>query len=237
MVIDLLDLAKVEAGKVGLKYSEVRAGDALRGLLRPLSASDIVSLVFSLRLTTDVGKLAQILRNLVSNALKFTEAGEVRISMDCAPGAVVFRVTDTGIGIAPANQARIFEEFAQVDNLLQRKVRGTGLGLPLSRKLADLQGGSLNVESAVGVGSTFTLTSLQVDSPPPAEPPAEALPPPIESVLIIDDSERDRYLVRQIFRGAPFRIIEAANGSEGTGSAGFEQPRLIVLDLPSSCQA
>lgn len=240
MVNDLLDLAKVEAGKLEMKYSEVRIGrvmDALRGLLRPLSTSDRVNLVFddvdpSLRLTTDEGKLAQILRNLISNALKFTEAGEVRISADCGEGSIFLRVADTGIGIAPVNQTRIFEEFAQIDNPLQRKVRGTGLGLPLSRKLAELLGGTLKVESTLGVGSTFTLTlPYQVACLGATVPAAEILPPPVESVLIIDDSERDRYLVRQIFRGAPFRIIEAANGSEGTERARFERPALIILDI------
>ena len=240
MVNDLLDLAKVEAGKLDMKFAEVRIGrvmDALRGLLRPLSTSERVTLVFddvdpSLRITTDEGKLAQILRNLVSNALKFTEAGEVRVSVECADDSILLRVADTGIGIAPANQARIFEEFAQIDNPLQRKVRGTGLGLPLSRKLAELLGGTLKVESAIGVGSTFTLSlPYQASGPESPNLDAETLPPPSDSILIIDDSERDRYLVRQIFRGTPYRIIEAANGSEGTERARFERPCLIVLDI------
>ena len=109
-------------------------------------------------LRIDEGKLSQILRDLVSNALKFTERGEVRVSGRLGEDGrcVVFSVSDTGIGIAPEDQARIFEEYAQVDSPLQRKVKGTGLGLPLSRKLAELLGGRLTVESVPGQGSTFT---------------------------------------------------------------------------------
>ena len=238
MVNDLLDLAKVEAGKLDMKYSDVRVGrliDALRGLLRPLSTSPSVNLIFAevdpaLRLHTDEGKVSQILRNLISNALKFTESGEVRVSVESSTGWLSFHVADTGIGIDPANQARIFEEFAQIDNPLQRKVRGTGLGLPLSRKLAELLGGTLRVVSTIGSGSTFTLSvPYQPDSQ--AEPEGNAEPAADDSILIIDDSERDRYLVRQLFRGTHYRIMEAASGPEGTERARFEQPRLIILDI------
>jgi signal transduction histidine kinase len=110
-------------------------------------------------LHTDEAKVAQILRNLISNALKFTEEGEVRISAAPGPreGTVLFRVADTGIGIAPEDRERIFRDFAQVESHLQRRVRGSGLGLPLSRKLAVLLGGDLGVESTPGAGSVFSL--------------------------------------------------------------------------------
>jgi signal transduction histidine kinase len=164
MVADLLDLARIEAGKTEVRLVAFTVSDifgALRGMCRPLLTSDAVSLVFEMpdheiTLTTDEGKLSQILRNLISNAIKFTEQGEIRVS--AAPGpedTVIFAVTDTGIGIAVEDQSRIFEEFSQIDSPLQRNVRGTGLGLPLSRKLAGLLGGSLDVTSAPGVGSAF----------------------------------------------------------------------------------
>ena len=109
-------------------------------------------------LHSDEGKVSQILRNFLSNALKFTERGAIRVSATLTPAgdAVVFAVADTGIGIAPDDQATIFEEFTQLDHPLQQRVQGTGLGLPLCKKLAELLGGSVAVRSVPGVGSTFS---------------------------------------------------------------------------------
>ena len=166
LVSDLLDLAKVEAGKTvvrPVRFEIPQLFGALRGMLRPLLLNQSVSLIFEepdhLALFTDEAKLSQILRNLVSNALKFTERGEVRVSARAPDaGLVEFSVADTGIGIAASDLERIFEEFFQLEHRLQRKHRGTGLGLPLSRRLAELLGGALRVHSEPGVGSTFTLT-------------------------------------------------------------------------------
>jgi len=166
LVNDLLELARMEAGKTVARVATFLAADlfaALRGMFRPLVTSEAVVLVFddvaSLpQLETDEGKLGQILRNLISNALKFTPKGEVRVSAQLQANAVVFAVTDTGIGIADEDKERIFQEFLQVENPLQRLVHGTGLGLPLSRKLAAFLGGELSVESTVGQGSTFRAT-------------------------------------------------------------------------------
>ena len=166
LVADLLDLARIEAGKTEVRLAAFTVSDlfgTLRGMFRALLVSDEVTLVFEepeheVTLTTDEGKLSQILRNLISNAIKFTERGEIRVSFaGAADDHVVFSVADTGIGIATEHHARIFEEFTQVDNPIQRHVRGTGLGLPLSRKLAVLLGGRLEVDSIPGVGSRFDL--------------------------------------------------------------------------------
>ena len=184
MVNDLLDLAKIEAGKTELRPSAFQVADllgALRGMFRPLLANDAVSLVVEEpavgvgTIYSDEGKLSQILRNFISNALKFTERGEVRVRAegrcgeDGSPGLITFSVSDTGIGIAPADRERIFEDFAQVDGPLQRRVRGTGLGLPLARKLAELLGGHVAVESEFGAGSTFSVT-VPVRCPGAADP-------------------------------------------------------------------
>ena len=110
-------------------------------------------------LYSDENKISQILRNLISNALKFTEQGEVRVTAASEPdGRITFVVADTGIGIAPEDQERIFEEFSQLESALQRRATGAGLGLPLSRKLAELLGGQLTLSSAPGEGSTFTVS-------------------------------------------------------------------------------
>ena len=139
LVNDLLDLAKVEAGKIEVKPLEFTAANlfaALRGMLRPLLLNHSVELIFEEvdhlpPVYSDEGKISQILRNFISNALKFTEKGEVRVSAKAAGSDVVFSVSDTGIGIAPENLDLIFQDFAQVDSPIQRRVKGTGLGLPL----------------------------------------------------------------------------------------------------------
>ena len=167
LVNDLLDLAKIEAGKVETHIAPVVVDNlfrALKGMLRPLVTSDRVELVFDnggidAPFDSDEGKLSQILRNFVSNALKFTEQGSVRVSAsyDAESDTITFAVTDTGIGIAPDHLQLIFEEFTQVEHPLQRRSKGTGLGLPLCRRLADFLGGRVDVTSRVGIGSTFSL--------------------------------------------------------------------------------
>jgi signal transduction histidine kinase len=165
LVNDLLELARMEAGKTVARVATFSAADlfaALRGMFRPLATSDTVALVLDdvstlPALETDEGKLGQILRNLISNALKFTERGEVRVSAELRRGDLVaFSVTDTGLGIAEEDRDLIFQEFRQIENPLQRRSHGTGLGLPLSRKLVSFLGGELTLQSRVGQGSTFT---------------------------------------------------------------------------------
>jgi signal transduction histidine kinase len=166
LVNDWLDLAKIEAGRTEVRVDVFTAEDlwgALRGVFRPIETDEDVSLIFEPvpalpLIQSDQSKVAQILRNFISNALKFTERGEVRVSArEGREGTVTFTVSDTGIGIATENLDRIFEEFAQIDHPLQRRFKGTGLGLPLSRRLARLLGGDVGVESVVGQGSTFSL--------------------------------------------------------------------------------
>ena len=175
LVNDLLDLAKVEAGRIDLHSSKIAVAEllaALRGIMRPLQLSDAVALVFDDRtggaaLFTDEGKLSQILRNLLSNALKYTERGEVRVTVSTPiPDRIEFAVKDSGIGIPAEEHGRIFEEFVQVRNPLQTRTKGSGLGLPLSRKFAELLGGVIALESEPGRGSTFTIRLPRtVDAP------------------------------------------------------------------------
>jgi signal transduction histidine kinase len=167
IVNDLLDLAKVQSGKLEVNVECVaveRIISSLRGTTRPLSAESPVVLQFDdvpagLEICSDEMKITQILRNFISNALKFTECGVVRVSVKLVPSTkeIVFRVHDTGIGIAPEDREKIFEEFTQVSHPIQQRVRGTGLGLPLSRQLAGVLGGRIDLESEQGKGSTFSL--------------------------------------------------------------------------------
>ncbi|MES2956585.1 MAG: ATP-binding protein [Pseudomonadota bacterium] len=167
MVNDLLDLAKVEAGRVDINpawFDMVDLFSALRGMFRPVLVNPAVNLVFmepqgAPRLFTDDRKLSQILRNFISNALKFTVQGDVRVSAVANEDATVtFAVADSGIGIASEAHASIFRDFVQVDSPLQKRLRGTGLGLSLSKRLAELLGGSVGFSSELGKGSTFWVT-------------------------------------------------------------------------------
>jgi signal transduction histidine kinase/CheY-like chemotaxis protein len=251
LVNDLLDLAKVEAGKIAVRPDEFEVTDlfaTLRGLLRPLVIPE-VALVFDEPdgippLYTDEGKISQILRNFISNALKFTERGQVRVSatLDAARQTVVFAVADTGIGIALEDQDRIFEEFAQAEHPIQQRTKGTGLGLPLTRRLAELLGGSVNVRSAPGRGSVFSAIVPLVYAGPAqvsAEPERGRPPTPVPvasggnsaKILIVDDDEAARYVIRRFLAESFFTIIEASNGPEGLRRAREDRPRVIFLDL------
>jgi len=244
LVDDLLDLAKVEAGKVVVRAAEFDVSalfSSLRGMLRPLLLSESVSLVFEPAgdlppLYTDEGKVSQILRNLISNALKFTEHGEVRVSVALSSDgrSVAFSVADTGIGIAPEDQERIFQEFGQLDSRVQRKVRGTGLGLPLSRKLAQLLGGTLTVTSAVGVGSTFVAEiPVHYVEPVPATPatPAWEKAPLRAPVLVIEDSPEELLVYEKYLKSSGFEVVPAATIRQARHALAHIRPVAIVLDI------
>lgn len=177
MVNDLLDLAKVEAGRIDISpdwFEMVDLFSALRGMFKPVLTNPDLVLVFEEpqdvpKLFSDDRKLAQILRNFISNALKFTAKGEVRVSARRVAGdQVVFSVADTGIGIAPEFHHAMFKDFNQIDTPIQKRLRGTGLGLSLSKKLAELLGGTVGLVSEQGVGSTFSVT-IPITAPTLAE--------------------------------------------------------------------
>jgi signal transduction histidine kinase/CheY-like chemotaxis protein len=239
LVNDLLDLAKVEAGKIEIQPVEFDVAHllgALRGMLRPLLVNESVRLVFEELegeriLRTDEGKLSQILRNFISNALKFTEKGEVRVFARPAPdGMLAFSVSDTGIGIAPEDQERIFQEFTQIDSPIQRRVRGTGLGLPLCRKLAALLGGRVSVESTPGIGSTFTAT-IPVVFDPVAVPRAFEVDPARVPLLLVEDSDETALLYERMLASSGYQVLTARSVREARAALGAVRPRAILLDL------
>ena len=179
MVKDLLDLAKVEAGRVDISpawFEMVDLLSALRGMFKPLLNNPEVSLIFEElgfegRLFTDDRKLSQILRNFISNALKFTLRGEVRVSVvPHGDDFVTFAVADSGIGIAAELQPQIFQDFSQLNSQLHKRLRGTGLGLSLSKQLAVLLGGSVALQSEPDKGSIFSVTiPIRLPGGAPAE--------------------------------------------------------------------
>lgn len=179
MVDDLLDLAKIEAGRINISpawFDMLDLFSALRGMFRPIVNASAVDLIFEEpvglpRLFTDDKKLAQILRNFIANSLKFTARGEVRISARReGEDKIRFAVSDTGIGIAPELHGTLFEDFSQIDSPLQKRLRGTGLGLSLCKRFAELLGGEVGVESTPGVGSVFfVVIPLALAQEPPHE--------------------------------------------------------------------
>lgn len=245
LINDLLDIAKVEAGKVSANLSEFEAltlFGTLRGIFRPLCTNPSVKLVFEdpvglPLLYTDEGKVAQILRNLISNALKFTEQGEVRVRASVAPGGqqMIFSVSDTGMGIAPRDQERIFEEFTQLEHPIQKKVKGTGLGLHLSRKLAELLGGTITVESEVDGGSTFSVSiPLAYSEPMPAfDTPKiiRSLDSTKHPVLVIEDDYETLLLYDKYLKGTAFQFIPAQSILQARKILKEIRPFAIVLDI------
>jgi signal transduction histidine kinase/CheY-like chemotaxis protein len=246
LVNDLLDLAKIEAGKTEVRAARFEVAElfsALRGMLKPLLVTESVELVFEdpvsiPAMLTDESKVSQILRNFISNALKFTEQGSVTVTARAGDDgeSVVFAVRDTGIGIALEDQELIFEEFTQVPNPLQRRVKGTGLGLPLCRRLAMLLGGAVWVESEPGRGSTFLARIPVRYSGAPLEEPqtrvAEShVPAEGKWVLVIEDEESTRLLYEKFLKETPFGVVSVASLAAGLELMKTRRPNAIVLDI------
>jgi signal transduction histidine kinase/DNA-binding response OmpR family regulator len=240
LVNDLLDLAKAQAGKVVIHPVEFEVTSlfgALRGMLRPLLVSDAVNLVFEEpdglpHLVTDESKVSQILRNFISNALKFTERGEVRVSARLTDDgeAVAFTVRDTGIGISPEDHERIFQEFAQLDSPVQRRVKGTGLGLPLCRRLAELLGGTVTVDSTPGVGSAFTAVIPLIHSDAVPQRIWEVDPARIP-ILVVEDRAETVLLYEKYLMAAGFQVLIARTVREAYDAMAAVRPEAVVLDI------
>jgi signal transduction histidine kinase/DNA-binding response OmpR family regulator len=252
LVGDLLDLAKMEAGKTQISVAPFAIGTmlgALRAMIRPLlgasvslelgNASELPPLV------SDEAKVMQILRNFLSNAVKFTEAGTITVSARLVPAGepvagvavetdnLLFAVADTGIGIAPEHQAAIFEEFRQVENRLQRKLRGSGLGLPLCRRLAGLLGGRVWVESRPGQGSTFYLLLPRVHESAVAGYSDDLRP----RLLIVDERPERRAALGELFSDSAFLPIEAANSEVTSARLAALQPTAAIVDTAHTAPA
>lgn len=245
MVNDLLDLAKVEAGKIKIRVKTFEVQElfsALKGMLKPLLAdNNAVELVFDdpvdlPPLRTDEGKVSQIVRNLISNALKFTPNGKVSV---CARAAendrVLFEVADTGIGIPLDHHETIFQEFSQVENPLQERHRGTGLGLPLCRNLASLLGGRLWLESTPGEGSTFFVEIPAVYIGEAAQAAdVGALPVPEfhrAPVLILEDNPQTATLFESYLRSSEFQPIIVSDFSQAESWLSRHTPTAMICDI------
>lgn len=243
LVNDLLDLAKVEAGKIEVHPSPFEVSElfgTLRGMLRPLLVQgSSVSLTFEEPigvppLYNDEGKVAQILRNLVSNALKFTEQGEVRVTAVQTGHTVTFAVFDTGIGITSTDQEHIFEDFVQIESHLQKQVKGTGLGLPLSRKLAELLGGSISVRSRPGQGSTFS-AAIPIIYPHAVElPPLQSIAPLQPThlpILAVEDHTETLFIYEKHLQGSRYQLVATRTLNQARQALQQFRPAAILLDI------
>jgi signal transduction histidine kinase/CheY-like chemotaxis protein len=223
LVNDLLDTAKAESGRLQADPAVVDLTAVLtrlRALLRPMTEDRPVSLVVAAddapaTLLTDELALTAILRNLLSNGLKYTDSGEVVLRVRTTPGYVEFLVADTGIGIPADQQERIFEEFFQVPGVRRG---GTGLGLPYARRLAELLGGRLTLASQHGSGTTVTLRL-------PRGTPSAGV------VLVADDDAGFRQLLRGLLDGIAGQVIEAADGEQALAALDSARVDLALVDL------
>ena len=248
LINDILDLSKIEAGRMELHPVSFALGPLVDGCLRtvePMVKSEKLRLVKDVEadlppLFTDEDRLHQILVNLLGNAVKFTEEGTIRVTARHRDGQVAIAVADTGIGIPEEALERIFEEFHQVDNSTTRQYSGTGLGLSISRHFARLLGGDITVQSAVRVGSTFTVTiplrheEVQPSTHAaavPARDDAAPIPRTGKVVLAIDDDSNMIDLLRQNLTEAGYHVIGAPSSEEGLQKARDLRPLAITLDI------
>jgi CheY-like chemotaxis protein/signal transduction histidine kinase/CHASE3 domain sensor protein len=268
LINDVLDLSRIEAGKVELAPEKISVAGTVESLVKTFQpTADQSHLRFSWviepgvpeQIETDPQRLGQILKNLLSNAFKFTEKGEVALRVfSPQSGTMAFAVRDTGVGIAPHQQEVIFEAFRQADGSIHRKFGGTGLGLSISRDLASLLGGAITVQSALGEGSVFTLTvplafnsgtavegarpepkaesvrkntAPQTPAPSAPEDDRNAITPGGRVILLVEDDPAFAMILRDLVREMGFQCVAAASANDGLIAAGRYLPSAILMDV------
>jgi signal transduction histidine kinase/CheY-like chemotaxis protein len=250
LINEILDLSKIEAGKMELRLEPSHLPDILqemtvmfrprvveKGLFLRLEANPDLPHT----LMVDPGRIRQILVNLIGNAVKFTESGGIEVTCEFIPGprgpargSLLITVADSGIGIAPESQRIIFNPFTQGDSDLTKRYQGSGLGLTISKKLAELMGGSISLKSAIGSGSSFAVSI-------PCEPvPESRMDQPCGAldfnflpakILVADDIETNRLLVVEMLKQKNLSAITANDGLEALRKATVEKPDLIIMDI------
>ncbi len=258
IINDILDYAKMEAGKVEIVEEPFSLGELLaniEGLFQTIVAEKGISLQIDVDQSlpadfiSDPGRIRQILLNLLSNAIKFTDQGFVRLTVlslmseeVCGEPALLlrFEVQDTGIGISPADQEKLFKEFSQVERSFTRRFGGTGLGLAISRRLVEMLRGEIGVESQPGKGSRFwfivplriapALTSEKKDRSETALIP-QADPKRLYHILLVEDNDTNRLVAKRYLEKAGFLVEEAINGLEAVEKAKIAEFDLILMDV------
>src|SRR5258708_4040013 len=254
LINDVLDLSKIEAGKMGLHletFDVAQVIDEMVTTLQPAAAKNANSIRVHLQenvsvMRADITKVRQILFNLLSNACKFTDQGTISVDVDQIKveerAWIQFRVSDTGIGISAKQKENLFHEFAQADASIARKYGGTGLGLAITHRFVQLMKGQINVESEPGQGATFTVqlpahVVVETAESAPSEGTSNILAASpatktnLDTILVIDDDPSVRDLMSRFLTKLDFRVVAAANGEEGFRLAKKLRPLLITLDV------
>ncbi len=247
LINDILDLSKIEAGRMELLYEATELQPLIEGVMTTAMG---LTRDKGLELNQDVPedlpimvidkvRIRQVLLNLLSNAVKFTEQGSITLAITQPdPKTIRVAVTDSGVGISAENQQRVFEEFQQVQNDAMPQHQGTGLGLPISKRLVEMHGGLMGMESVIGQGSTFFFT-LPVNAglpEPPTDQPALSLSPQPGSaggidIFIIDDIEDSHETFRIMLEPAGYRISGVTDSRKALAAIRQSQPRLIISDV------
>ena len=246
LIDDILDLSKIEAGRLALAHEpfDLAATLAQPALLFRRTAEEKglalrveIAPDLAIRAMGDAMRLGQVLNNLMSNAVKFTERGEVALSARLRDGMVEVTVRDTGIGIPDEARARLFQPFTQVEGAA-RRYKGTGLGLSISRQLAEMMGGTLALLPASGEGTTFLLRLPLVAAPPADAPGAVSRPPFSERLdslrprlLAIDDNATNRLVLRHLLARRPVDLVLAASAGEGLALAEGAPFDVVLMDI------
>ncbi|MGB6191845.1 MAG: GAF domain-containing protein, partial [Terracidiphilus sp.] len=257
LIDDVLDLAKIEAGKFTWNMSAVSISDVIEratAATASLFEAKKLTLVRNVDpnlpiITGDQDRLIQVVINLISNAVKFTDSGSITCSAHQKDGDLVVGVTDSGIGIAPADQSKVFEKFKQVGDTLTDKPKGTGLGLPICKEIVEYHGGRIWVESAPGKGSIFSFTLPVNNLLARTDAPAARRTVDIESlvkklretvathqprhksVLVVDDDQNIRSLLQQELTEAGYAVRLAEDGRKALALIREETPGLVILDV------
>ena len=258
LINDILDLAKVESGKMDIKVSNIFMNELLEHCLLMIRQTAVKrGLKLDLRVSEDLSeeiiqadyvRLKQIIMNLLSNAVKFTPSGgTIRLEAERQEQAIQVSVCDTGIGVKPEDQERIFDAFERLDSSFARQEPGTGLGLALVRKLVELQGGRIWIESkGERMGSTFRFTfplflaETDIEARhPPEFVSSPSLPQPYlpgqennrPKVLVVEDNESNMKLITDLLEATFYEVIRASSAEEAIKTAETEKPVLILMDL------
>jgi PAS domain S-box-containing protein len=262
LINNVLDLAKIEAGKIEWHMQPIsvkdiieRATTATTSLFESKSVQLRVEIADDLPIVTgDRDRLIQVVINLISNAIKFTEQGSVTCRAQQEGRNIVISVTDTGIGIAPQDHAKVFEQFIQVGDTLTNKPMGTGLGLPICKQIVEHHGGRIWVDSDLGKGSTFAFLIPISDQAAPPRIPEELLKPvnvnqlvsqlrahmavathdetPTQkTILVVDDDASIRELLHQELESAGYAVAEAKDGRDALAYVKRARPDLVILDV------
>jgi PAS domain S-box-containing protein len=246
---DLLDLSKIEQGRIEIRKAPLSVRPMVEGLLTLFTAQAVDrEIAFEGRVDPDVpqrvlcdpDRLDQVLKNLLSNALKFTQVGTIRLEVGReeqprGPDLLRFTVTDSGIGIPRDRTGEVFEAFTQIDPSYSKSFAGAGLGLAISKRLVELMGGEIGVRSEFGAGSTFSFTIAYEEASPCLEPEAPCAPglgdlPPL-SILLVEDNPVNRLFIRRALAGAGHLVDESENGLQALEKVSTGRYDIVLMDI------